>query len=272
MMGKVFVRAKDIQQQEVTWIDTRFDLMNVAAGKEQYEQGHIVGAVYWDLEKDLSDMAKVKSGRHPMPEKEQLQQLFEKSGLTKEQPIYIYDQGGAPFATRAYWLLQYAGFTNVQVVVEGFDGLIDEGHVVTTAPTNIQRTQLQLTWNDHLYVDRHHVKEVTEGQHNKVLLDARAHERYLGNTEPLDPIAGHIPTARNFDWELLKNDNELFANEAIKEIVSKEENIIVYCGSGVSASPVYAVLDELGYENLQLYTGSYSDWVAHFDIATGEEN
>ncbi|MBQ0139686.1 MAG: sulfurtransferase [Kurthia sp.] len=271
-MGKVFVHAKDITEKEARWIDTRFDLMNVKVGKELYEQGHIAGAVYWDLEQDLSDMTKVKSGRHPMPEKEQLQQLFEKSGLNKTQPIYIYDQGGAPFATRAYWLLQYAGFENMKIVLEGFDGLIDGGHLVTTAPTIIKPTKLQVDWQDHLYVDRNYVKEVTEGKHNKVLLDARAHARYIGDTEPLDPVAGHIPTARNFDWELLKNDNELFVNEAIDKVVSKDENIIVYCGSGVSASPVYAVLDELGYENIQLYTGSYSDWVAHYEVATGEEN
>lgn len=270
-MGKVFVHAKDISTNGVKWIDTRFDLMNVKAGKEQYEQGHIVGAVYWDLEQDLSDMTKVKSGRHPMPEKQQLQQLFEKSGLNPAQPLYIYDQGGAPFATRAYWLLQYAGFTNVQIVLEGFDGLIDAGLLVTTAPTIVQPTNLQIDWQDDLYVDRHYVKEVTEGKHDKVLLDARSHARYIGDVEPIDPIAGHIPTARNFDWELLKKSNELFVNEAIEEVVSKDEKIIVYCGSGVSASPVYAVLEELGYKNIQLYTGSYSDWIAHYEIATGEE-
>ncbi|MEG0380752.1 MAG: rhodanese-like domain-containing protein, partial [Kurthia sp.] len=110
-----------------------------------------------------------------------------------------------------------------------------------------------------------------EGKHNKVLVDARSHPRYLGEMEPLDPIAGHIPTARNFDWEQLKEGNQIVLNEEITKVVSKDENVIVYCGSGVSATPLFAVLDELGYENIQLYTGSYSDWVAHYEIATGEE-
>lgn len=270
-MGKVFIKAKDIQGDNVIWIDTRFDLTDSALGKQQYAGNHILGAIHWDLEEDLSSMNSVKSGRHPMPSKEKLQALFENSGLTTELPIYIYDQGGAPFATRAYWLLKYAGFTNMQIVQDGFQALVEAGFETSTKSLAIKKTSLQLNWHDHLYVDRFYVKEVTEGKYNKVLVDARAHKRYLGEMEPLDPIAGHIPTARNYDWENLKDSNELIINKDIEMVVSKEEEVIVYCGSGVSATPLFAVLDELGYENIQLYTGSYSDWVQHYEIATGEE-
>lgn len=271
-MGKVFIHAKDINHTEkAVWIDARYDLMTSQAGKDLYAAGHIVGAIHWDLSEQLADMTKEKSGRHPMPEKQQLQLLFEASGLSYEQPIYIYDEGGAPFATRAYWLLQYAGFKKVRIVYEGYQALVEQGFEVSTAVPKPQPTVLDLQWQDHLYVDRAYVKEVTEGKHNKVLVDARAHARYLGEMEPLDPIAGHIPTARNFDWEQLRKDNELFINDAIEQVVSKDENVIVYCGSGVSASPLFAVLTELGYENVQLYTGSYSDWVLHHEVAKGEE-
>lgn len=271
-MGKVFIHVDEIAKEtEAIWIDARYDLMNSQVGKDLYKEGHIVGAVHWDLTDQLADMSKEKSGRHPMPEKSQLQALFEQSGLTHENPIYIYDQGGAPFATRAYWLLKYAGFANMSVVIEGYKGLVAAGFESSIDILTPEKTSLTLDWQDQLYVDRQYVKEVTEGKHNKVLVDARAHARYLGEIEPLDPIAGHIPTARNFDWEQLKNGDELFLNEKIKEVVSKEENIIVYCGSGVSATPLFATLTEFGYENVQLYTGSYSDWVLHYDIAKGEE-
>lgn len=272
-MGNVFIHVKEIiAENNAVWIDARYDLTNSQVGKDLYAQGHIEGAVHWDLTDQLADMSKEKSGRHPMPEKEQLQALFEKTGLTHEQAIYIYDQGGAPFATRAFWLLKYAGFTNARVVVEGYKGLVEAGFPTSTIVPTPEKTSLTLDWQDHLYVDRHYVKEVTEGKHNKVLVDARAHARYLGEMEPLDPIAGHIPTARNFDWEQLRAEDGLFLNEKIKDVVSKDENIIVYCGSGVSATPLFATLTEFGYENVQLYTGSYSDWVLHHAVAKGEEN
>lgn len=271
-MGQILIHAKDIQPQEkAVWIDARYDLADSAYGRTRYDVEHIVGAVHWDLSKDLSDTTQEKSGRHPMPTKAQLHDLFERTGITYETPIYIYDGGGEPFATRAYWLLQYGGFTNARVVADGIEGLKQAGFEMTTVQPNLERTTIDIDWQDQIYVNREYVKEVTEGKHNKVLIDARAHRRYIGEVEPLDPIAGHIPTARNFDWEQLKKENELFINKAIEQVASKDEKIIVYCGSGVSASPLYVALKELGYEHVQLYTGSYSDWVVHYPVATGEE-
>lgn len=270
-MGKVFIQAKDIQNENAIWIDARFDLADATKGASLFAEGHIKNAIHWDLEKDLSDMTLEKSGRHPMPSKEKLTHLFQNSGLKNDETIFVYDQGGAPFATRAYWLLKYAGFNDVKIVQDGYSALVEAGFEVTSYASTPAQTSPILNWQDHLYVDRFYVKEVTEGKHNKVLVDARSHPRYLGEMEPLDPIAGHIPTARNFDWEQLKDGNQMVLNEDITKVVSKDENVIVYCGSGVSATPLYAVLDELGYENIQLYTGSYSDWVAHYEIAKGEE-
>jgi len=97
-------------------------------------------------------------------------------------------------------------------------------------------------------------------------LDARAAARYRGEVEPLDKVAGHIPTAKNFDWEQLKSEGQLHANDSLRGIVSPDEHVVVYCGSGVTASPLYAVLADEGYENIQLYVGSYSDWITQYDI------
>lgn len=270
-MTKVFVAAQELLDKKIVFIDARYNLSDSEEGKQLYANGHITGAIHWDLTTDLSDMSKIKSGRHPMPEKKQLQALFEKSGLTLDDAIVIYDQGGAPFATRAYYLLKYAGFPNVRVVEEGMNGLLAANFGFDSAKVEKVPTKLNLTWQDDLYVNIDHVKEVTEGKHDKVLLDARAHNRYIGEQEPMDPIAGHIPGARNFDWEQLAKDGQLYANPELLKVVDPSENIIVYCGSGVSASPVFAALTDLGYKNIQLYTGSYSEWVSHYPIATGEE-
>lgn len=266
-MGKVFVSAHEVRSGR--YIDTRFHLQDRLWGKKAFENGHIEGALYWDLERDLSDMAK-NEGRHAMPSKNQLQQLFEQSGLKQDDLIYIYDQGASPFAARAWWMLKYANFPNVYIVNGGFEALKDAGHPVTAVETHFVPTKLAIEWNEAIYSSRANVKSIVDGVHKAVLLDARSEERYRGETEPLDKVAGHIPTAKNFDWEQLKQGSELHVNDQLIEKFSREEEIVVYCGSGVTASPLYAILAHSGYEKLKLYVGSYSDWITQFEVETGE--
>ncbi|RHW37660.1 sulfurtransferase [Lysinibacillus yapensis] len=266
-MGTVFVSAEEAANGRL--IDARFHLAEKDRGKQEFREGHIKGAIYWDLEENLSDMAK-KEGRHPMPSKEQLQNLFEVSGLTYEDQIYIYDQGGEPFAARAWWMLKFANFPNVYIVNGGFQALKEAGLQVTDEVKEFQRSKLSLDWNEAIFAARNDVKKVVDGLDKATLLDARAGERYRGEHEAIDKVAGHIPTAKNFDWEQLKQDSELHGNAKLRETFDKEENIIVYCGSGVTASPLYAVLADLGYHHLRLYVGSYSDWILEHEIETGE--
>lgn len=271
-MGNVFVSVKDLElnnQYAYKWIDARFNLQDSAEGHHLFENSHIDQAVYWDLEKDLSDMNKA-AGRHPMPDKEQLKALFERSGLQQEQNILIYDQGGTPFATRAWWMLQYGGFKNVKVVQEGYQALEQVGFKISNEKSKVKTTSLEIDWQDHLYTDRNGVKDIVDGKVKRTLLDARAHNRYKGQIEPIDKVAGHIPGALNYDWEQLKTKGYLAPNDSLLEVVSKDEPITVYCGSGVTASPLYAVLKEMDYQNVQLYTGSYSDWITEYEVEKGE--
>ncbi|KOO49006.1 sulfurtransferase [Viridibacillus arvi] len=264
-MGNVFISIKDIDVNNVIWIDARFNLQNAEEGRKLYGLEHIKGAVYWDLEKDLSDMTK-DEGRHPMPEKEQLQSLFERSGLQydTDKTIAVYDQGASPFATRAWWMLQYGGFKNAKIVKEGYTAIKEAGIAVQSGEEALTTTTLIPRWQDDLYVNRTGVKEIVDGKVKKVLLDARAEARYLGQIEPMDKVAGHIPGARNFDWEQLKADGVLTTNQKLHDVVKQDEQIVVYCGSGVTASPLFAILKEDGYSNVQLYTGSYSDWITEY--------
>ncbi|MDI7741356.1 sulfurtransferase [Lysinibacillus fusiformis] len=266
-MGKVFVAAQDIKYGRL--IDTRFNLQDREWGKQAFQNGHIQGAIYWDLEKDLSDMAK-NDGRHPMPSKEQLQQLFEQAGLNYDDIIYVYDQGGAPFAARAWWMLKYAGFPKVYIVNGGYEALKEAGLAVSADAPDYEPTNLTITWNESIYSSRTDVKNIVDGHHKALLLDARSAERYRGENEPIDKVAGHIPTAQNFDWEQLKHGAELHANEQLFSKFNPNEEIVVYCGSGVTASPLYAILADSGYVNLKLYVGSYSDWITEYEVETGE--
>ena len=267
-MPKVFVTADKLERNG-RFIDTRFDLQNHELGKALYDEEHIEGAIYWDLEHDLSDMTKT-DGRHPLPNREDLQALFEKHGLRYDDAIYIYDQGASPFATRAWWILKYAGFQHAYIVNGGYNALLHAGFSVTTAIPMFAPTTLELNWNDSILMSRKDVLNIVEGNHKATLLDARAAERYRGDFEPLDPIAGHIPTAKNYDWEQLKEQSEFVITTSLLEKVSKDEEIIIYCGSGVTATPIYSILAQAGYQNIKIYMAGYSDWSKHYAVEKGE--
>lgn len=267
-MGKVWKSAKELKESNVRWIDTRFSLQDPNAGKKLYDKGHIAGAIYLNLEKDLSDMNKT-NGRHPLPDKEKLKYLFESNGLQYTDHVVIYDQGGMPFAPRAYWMFCFAGFPQVTLVKEGYEELVELGLEVSTETSSYPASTLILQWNEDILSTREQVKVVSETSKG-VLLDARSAERYAGIHEPIDSVAGHIPTARNLDWELLKEDGRF--KEAVdvlsevEAVVKQDEEITVYCGSGVTAAPLYAMLKEAGYPKVKLYVGSYSDWITAYPV------
>ncbi len=269
-MGLFIVEANEVKK-DGRFIDTRFNLQDKLWGEKIFNESHIEGAIYWGLETDLSNMASTE-GRHPMPSSVQLSDLFETSGLSYEDTIYIYDQGAAPFATRAWWMLKYANFPNVYIVNGGFDALVEAGFSVTSEIEVYPKTNLDINWNEKIYANRTDVKKIVDGSDQATLLDARAAVRYKGEHEPLDFKAGHIPTAKNFDWEQLLEGNKLKVNNQLINQFKKDENIVVYCGSGVTASPLYAVLADLGYENIRLYVGSFSDWITQYEVEIGEKN
>ncbi|RSK24822.1 sulfurtransferase [Bhargavaea beijingensis] len=267
-MTDVFKSVDDLSEGYYKLIDARFSLGDPEAGRKAYLEGHISGAVYWDLEKDMSDMAS-KNGRHPMPSREQLTELFRRSGLSLDDRILIYDGGGEPFAARAYFLLRYGGFTQAFILKEGFEGLRTAGYPVDAEPCRPQLSDVKPQWQEHILASREEVKKVSEGREEGVLLDARASGRFRGVHEPLDPVAGHIPGARNYDWTRLKKgsyfDTGETVEQSLRESVADHEPVTVYCGSGVTAAPLFAMLDHVGQKNLRLYVGSYSDWVSDPD-------
>lgn len=268
-MTNVFIFLKDVDVEASRWIDARFSLQDIHAGKNKYEKAHVKNAVHWDLHDDLSNL-KAGGGRHPLPTKAELVDLFEKSGLTLDAPIVIYDEGGSPFATRVWWILQYAGFTNASVLLEGFEAIQAAGIPVDDKPAKVERTSITPNWNEAIFASRQYVVDTVSGEkeHN-TLVDARAAGRYRGEHEPLDRIAGHIPGALNFDWEQLKKDGryrfDAEVESELKKLMNGREEVTVYCGSGVTATPIYAMLTHFGYENVRLYAGSYSDWVSEED-------
>lgn len=267
-MTNVFISVKDVDFATTKWIDTRFSLQDVQEGKRKYALSHVTGAVYWDLERDMSEMTKI-AGRHPMPEQEALTALFRASGLSLDDQIVIYDDGGSPFAARAWWLLQYAGFTNAVIALEGFEAITQAGIPVDGQALEPVASSVSPVWDEGLYASRQFVEETVAGETSSVLVDARSAQRYRGEQEPIDPIAGRIPGALNFDWEQLKKDGVYNLDETVKaqlaQVVDPAQQVTVYCGSGVTAAPLYAMLKHNGFADVRLYVGSYSDWISQED-------
>lgn len=267
-MANVFIDWKNINPETVRFIDTRFVLGNPTAGREMYNEGHLEGAIYWDLEQDLSDMLSNK-GRHPMISKEKMMMLIKQAGLRLDEEIVLYDQGASPFSLRAYFLLEWAGFTNVHVLREGYEEVKNLFIVSKEEPT-ISPSDTIPNWNNAIYMDEQAVKRVVAHEMEGQLVDARAAFRFRGESEPIDPVAGHIPTAINFDWEQLKQDGKFLEKQQLEEklqhLTDKNIPVIAYCGSGVTAAPLYAGLKEAGYANVKLYVGSYSDWIRENEV------
>lgn len=268
-MSKPFISISDIRGRDVKWIDCRFSLHDSTEGIKQYEQEHVAGAVYWDLEKDLSDMSS-ELGRHPMPSKAALKQLFERSGLHQNDFIVLYDNGGEPFAPRGWFMLTYANFKNAFILREGWEELKNSGLPLDSSIPQPKQTQLNIIWNEDLQVSKEQVKALVSKNSGGLLVDARSEERYFGEHEPIDPIAGRIPGALNYNWERLKEAGRFKVDDPnLKATLNQNEPITVYCGSGVTASPLFAMLRESGYSDVKLYVGGYSDWIRTENVEKG---
>lgn len=269
-MAKVFIELAEILENNPRFIDARFDLSDKNAGRLMYNQEHIDGAIYWDLEDDLSDMFS-QNGRHPMISKEKMTSLVQQAGLNLNDFIVIYDQGAVPFALRAYFLLEWAGFKNIYVSRSGFEELKTKLLVSKIEPVITHSTTIP-QWNNSRLLTMDEVRQVVAKEIEGQLIDARSNVRYRGESEPIDPIAGHIPTAINFDWEQLKKDGKFLGQKELQEKLSNlapnDKPVIAYCGSGVTAAPLYGCLKEAGYEDVQLYVGSYSDWIRENEVET----
>lgn len=256
--------------------DCRFQLGNGGAGRASYDEDHIPGAVYLDLEKDLSGPLAAHGGRHPLPNIEELADKLGRAGIDGSKTVVAYDDQGGAMASRLWWLLRYLGHDKVYVLDGGYAVWKDKGYPVTDEPAAPAETVFKPNVRADMVVSVEQVKE-RMNRPGTVLVDSREQKRYLGEEEPIDPVAGHIPGAKNMFWKEALNEAGLWKDsDALASRfggLSDAEEIIVYCGSGVTACPNVLAMDEAGLRNVKLYAGSWSDWVSYKDnpVATGAE-
>ncbi|EDL63590.1 sulfurtransferase [Bacillus sp. SG-1] len=252
--------------EKVRVIDCRFKLGEPNYGKQLYNENHIPGAVYFHLEEDLSGKMKKHGGRHPLPEVEDFANKLEKSGIENDTTVVVYDGGEGAFAARCWWILKYIGHKQVYILNEGYQGWKERGLPVSSEVVDFNAGEYHPEVQGDMIATVEDVRKISRKETEGILIDSRARKRYLGMVEPIDKIPGHIPGAVNHEWtDAVKDGSFLSKKEHEKRWNGLDTKlpIIVYCGSGVTATPNILSLWAAGCRNAKLYPGSYSDWISY---------
>ena len=264
------ISAATLQQNlnNPDWIivDCRFALNNVNAGGYAYRHGHLPHARYADLNNDLSATVTDYTGRHPLPDVRVLAKKLGAWGITNQSQLIAYDDVNGAFAGRFWWLLRSLGHYNVAVLDGGITYWQQQGLAVTTTLPLVKPKLFRPYLDASCWLTAQAIQNRL-AQKTINLIDARASERYQGKQEPIDPVAGHIPGALNRPIQLNLTDNGLFLSpDKLREqfnrlLTVKAEQVVHYCGSGVTACHNLLAMEHAGLTGSKLYAGSWSEWI-----------
>lgn len=263
-MFKNFIEASQISDyKNAIILDVRRG-DTIQDGQSLYELEHVTGAYYLNLESDLSGKVTKLTGAHPLPDVMIFQKKLQQMGVTNNSEFLIYDDGDQFVAARAWFVLKYFGIKSVKLITGGFPKLKQANVMMTNEVSPILKGDITLVPQEQLTVDFDTIKDFSKnGKVNTVLLDVRTKDRYLGKSEPLYNRAGHIPRAQSYCYQDVLTDQHTL--KIIEELAVYFENvldkdIIVSCGSGVTAAMIMIALDELNKAS-KIYSGSYSEWI-----------
>lgn len=266
------VRALIDAKPRMALLDVRWTL--AGAERDAYEEGHIPGAHFVSVDDDLSGPPG-EHGRHPLPEAAEFEALMRRCGVENGHPVVVYDAQGGTSAARAWWLLRYFGHDDVRVLDGGFPAWVAEGEPVSTEVPPRGRGDFVARPGAMRLLD---AAEAAELAGTGLLLDVRAPERYAGRSEPVDPVAGHVPGAVNLPTtEHVTDDGRMVPHD---ELIPRFEKagydggpVGAYCGSGVNAAHTVLALEVAGVHGAGLYADSWSGWITDPDrpVATGPE-
>ncbi|MBP3086902.1 sulfurtransferase [Mycolicibacterium fortuitum] len=276
----VFVTVADLRdrltsQAPVTLLDVRWSLAE-PDGEQAYLSGHLPGAVYVSLDDDLSDHRIAGRGRHPLPSGSDLQAAARRWGVRKGVPTVVYDDWNRAGSARAWWVLTAAGIDHVRILDGGLAAWSAAGGTLHSGPVTPVTGDVDVVYGD-LYRGAQRTLTAEEAAAGvDVLLDARAPERFRGEVEPVDPVAGHIPGAVNLpSTQLLTAEGTLLPDPRLQALLADRSvagaDVGAYCGSGVTAALVVAGLAAAGVD-AALYPGSWSEWASDPDrpVARGD--
>ncbi|MFB9234470.1 sulfurtransferase [Plantactinospora siamensis] len=258
-----------------TLLDVRWRLAG-PPGRDDYRAGHLPGAVFVDLDTALCGPPG-DGGRHPLPDPDTLEAALRAAGVRRDHPVVVYDGGDGLAAARAWWTLRWAGHRPVRVLTGGYPAWLADGRPTDTDVPEPAPGDVVVRPGALPVLDAAAAARLAAG--DGALLDVRAPERYRGETEPIDPVAGHVPGARNLPvGDLLAGPGRPLPAADLRSrfaAVGVEPGVRVgaYCGSGVTAAQAVLALHLAGRDDAALYVGSWSDWIGDPDrpVATGDE-
>jgi thiosulfate/3-mercaptopyruvate sulfurtransferase len=269
-MHTTFVSTDVLAEQlgDASWVvaDCRYNLNDESWGRAQYEAAHVPGAAFVDLAHELAGRRTGANGRHPLPTIDEMAATFARLGIADDSQVIAYDQDVGAFASRLWWMLRYLGHDAVAVLDGGFAKWTSEGRPVrggiqTRAPARFTprlREEMRVSVDEtvaHL------------GDPSVLLIDARSPDRFAGKPDPLDTIYGHIPGARNryyrnnvSDAGTLRSGGELRADFEQVLAGSPASQVVMYCGSGITACHNLLAMEHAGLHGARLFAGSWSEW------------
>jgi thiosulfate/3-mercaptopyruvate sulfurtransferase len=256
--------AANLDHPDWAVFDCRFDLAKPEAGRAAYAEGHIPGARFADLEADLSGPVTPASGRHPLPDPDQLAARLGAWGVDRMVQVVVYDADIGAYAARLWWLLRWLGHDAVALLDGGLRAWTEAGGALTTALPERAPRRFTAEVDSRLEVPIAALRAGGQGP----LIDARTAERFRGEAEPIDPVAGRIPGAVNLPLAGNLDPRgrflpaaELRARYAATLGAAAPEGAIHYCGSGVSACHNVLAMEHAGLHGSRLYVGSWSEWI-----------
>ena len=249
-------------------VDCRYDLQNESWGHEQYRAAHIPGAVYVSLGEDMAAPRTGQNGRHPLPSVEALTTLFGRLGISRDTQVVAYDQDNGMYASRLWWSLRYLGHDAVAVLDGGWAKWVREGRPTTSGEERRGATSFVANARPEMRLSVEDVSaRLTDP--SMLLVDARAPERFEGRNETIDRAAGHIPGAANHFFKTnLADDATMLAADKLRESLGRTllgrnpTEVVMYCGSGVTACQNLLAMEHAGMPGARLYAGSWSEWSA----------
>jgi thiosulfate/3-mercaptopyruvate sulfurtransferase len=251
--------GEHLHEEDLRIVDCRFYLDDPERGRVEYAVGHIPSASYMSLKDDLTGPS--GPGRHPLPEAAAFAHRLGSIGIGSDHTVVAYDSSGGSIAARLWWMLRSLGHERAFVLDGGWDAWASEPRSVTREVPRWPPDAFTAVDSWRGVTDREQLDGATD---TLILLDARAPERYRGEHEPLDPVAGHIPGAINIPYQGNTDETGRFLTpEALADrfaIAASEGTVVCYCGSGVTACNNLLALEVAGFEGALLYPGSWSDW------------
>ena len=269
--------TEHLSREDLTLIDCRFDLGNVQWGATEYAAAHLPGAYYLHLDRDLSSPITMSSGRHPLPDPLRLATRLSELGVGTGCQLIAYDQGNGAHAARLWWLARWIGIRNVAVLDGGVAAWRAAGLPLESTLRTPRRRELAMSLDAGAWLSTDEVDDLRLRPGN-LLVDARSAERFAGRNETIDPIAGHVPGARNRPFASnLGADGRFLSPDDLRQRFATllgsipPAALISMCGSGVTACHNLLALEHAGLTGARLYAGSWSEWIrdSRRPVATG---